>query len=251
MKRRFTQTKFFMIPTLIFSLTALTVAQSWTKADPEAYALLKAATESRVAWPADFAGFTADIVFNDNGQTTKGTLTYSVKDGSQVKMEGLGESAMEWLDGQLTSLLTHRKGGDFAKGDGRHPLTFDKDDKSPAGRLIHLNDTLKSSYRVHDGRTTEVNRTMGNERFTISILETTTVDGGKYLPRTFFVTYFDSKTGAIKRVDAFTDAYAKKGNVWYPVSRRLLRAENGNFTTRVIEFHNPRLLSVIEQATNK
>ncbi len=251
MKHSITRMKMMIAATFLFSLAALAVAQSAAKADPEAYALLKAANDARVVWPAGFAGFTADIVFNDNGQVSKGMLTYSVKDGTQVKMEGLSESAMEWLDGQLTSLLTHRKGGDFAKGDGRHPLAFDRDDKSPTGRLIHLNDTLKSSYRVRDGRTSEVTRTMGGERFTISILETTTVEGGKYLPRTFFVTYFDAKTGALKRVDAFADEYTKKGNVWYPVARRLLRAENGQMTTRLIEFRNPRPLSATQLAAQK
>lgn len=222
-----------------------------TKANPEAFALLKSAHDARQTWPATFAGFTAEVMFNDNGKVSAGTLAYANTTGAEIKIKGLSEEAGEWLNNQLNSLLSHRRGGDFAKGDGRHPITFGVDDKSPLGRLLQLNDSLHSSYRVRDGQTVEVTRIMNGERFTITVLDTKSVEGGKYLPHNFTVTYFDAKTGQIKRSDMFTDAYEKKWGLWYPTSRRIVRAENGKLTTRIVEIRNPKSKSASEQAAKK
>ena len=59
-----------------------------TKADPAAYELLKEAHDARQVWPADFAGFSAELSFNDNGKITKGTLSYEQK-GVSLNVEGL------------------------------------------------------------------------------------------------------------------------------------------------------------------
>ncbi|MEW6734764.1 MAG: DUF3386 family protein [Acidobacteriota bacterium] len=219
------------------------VAAVTTKADPEAYALLKTAHDARETWPSDFAGFTAELVFNDNGATTTGTFSYVPQTGVAARIEGLSDEAQKWLNNQLNSVLSHRRGGDFAKRDGAHPITFAEDDKSPLGRLVQLNDALKSSYRVRDGKVVEVTRTMGDERFTITVLETTPLPNGRYLPRHFTVTYFDAKTGTLKRTETFTDSYTKISEVWYPISRRVVRAENGRLIARVIEIKNPQLKS--------
>lgn len=218
------------------------------KADPEAYALLKSAHDARQTWPANFAGFTAEVLFNDNGKVSAGTLSYAGTTGAEMKVEGLSEEASEWLNNQLNSLLSHRRGGDFAKRDGSHPITFGVDDKSPLGRLLQLNDSMQSSYRVRNGQTVEVTRTMNGERFTITVLDTKPVEGGKYLPHNFTVTYFDAKTGQLKRLDMFTDSYEKKLGLWYPTSRRIVRAEDGKLTTRIVEIRHPKSKSASEQA---
>ena len=208
-----------------------------TKADPAAYELLKEAHDARQVWPADFAGFSAELSFNDNGKITKGTLSYEQK-GVSLNVEGLDEETKRWLLNQLNSLLSHRRGGDFAKRDGANPITFGDDDKSPIGRLVELHDGFKSSYRVRNGKVVDVTRTIGGERFTISVLETTPVENNKYLPRHFTVTYFDAKTGTLKRTESFSDTHTKVGNLWFPSERRIIRAENGVISARVIEISN-------------
>lgn len=225
------------------TLTFPVVAEGRSQADPAAYALLKEAHDHRETFGKDFPGLTAEVVCNDNGQTATGTLTYTPGEGVQLTLEGLSQEAARWARDQISSVLGHRRGGDFAQGDGRYPLAFAAEDRSPLGRKIVLNDALQSSYRVQNRQVVEVTRTMGGERFTITVLETLPVEDGKYLPRHFSVTYFDAKTGAIRRAQQFTDAYQKIGNAWLPVSRRVVTAENGTFTVRQIEFRNPRLLT--------
>jgi hypothetical protein len=89
---------------------------------------------------------------------------------------------------------------------------------------------------------------MGADHFIITVLETTKTPEGKNLPRHFTVTYFDAKSGAVKRTETFTDEYKLIDGVWFPASRRMFRAENGKVITRVIEFHNPRIRFNKEQA---
>ena len=230
--------------------TANSTANAETqKADPAAWNLLKASRDTSQNFPANFAGVTADIVLNDNGKVTKGSLSYEAGKPGELKIEGLDEETKGWLNEQAMSVIAHRRGGDFAKGDGRHPITFGDDDGSPIGRRVVLNDSMKSSYRVRNQQVVEVDRTMGTDHFTITVLETTPVAGGKFLPRHFTVTYFDAKTGALKRSEAFTDEYKQIDGVWFPASRRLVRAENGKVITRIIEFQNPRIRFSGEQAS--
>ncbi|MGH9800343.1 MAG: DUF3386 family protein [Blastocatellia bacterium] len=229
----------------LLSISALAQATQSTgetkKADPAAWNLLKSTRETSQNFPANFAGVTTEVVLNDNGKITKGTLTYEAGKSGELKIEGLDEDTKGWLNDQAMSVISHRRGGDFAKGDGRHPITFGEDDGSPVGRRVVLNDSMKSSYRVRNQQVVEVDRTTGTDHFTITVLETTPVANGKFLPRHFTVTYFDAKSGALKRSEAFSDEYKQIDGVWFPVSRRVVRAENGKVSTRVIEFHNPRI----------
>jgi hypothetical protein len=227
--------------TLTFPIAA-PLAGAPAGADPAAYALLKEAHDRRATMGNDFPGITAAVVFTDSDRTATGRLSYSPREGLQLQVADLSEASRQWLEGQLRSILAHRRGGDFSQGDGRYPITFGGDDHSPLGRLVQLNDGLQSSYRVRDQQIVEVNRKAGDERFTITVLETTPVEAGKYLPRHFSVTYFDAETGAIRRVQQFTDRYARTGSAWYPTARRVITAEKGAFTTRLIELRDVRLL---------
>jgi len=211
------------------------------KADPVAWNLLKSTRETRYYFLSSFVGFTTGVVLNDNGKIAKGTLKYDVGKGSELNIERVEEAAKDWLNETVMNILGHRRSPDFDKGDGRHPITFGEDDSSPAGRRVVLNDSMKSSYRIRDNHVTEVDRTVGTDHFTISIMEETPAGGGRFLPRHFTVTYFDAKTGAIKRSEAFTDEYRQVSGIWFPMSRRVVRAENGKVIIRIIEFHNPRI----------
>jgi Protein of unknown function (DUF3386) len=233
----------------LFSIgaTAQTANQA-QKADPAAWNMLKSARETSQTLPANFAGVTVDVTVNDNGKIAKGSINYEAGKSAEIKIDGLDEETKGWLNDQTMSIIAHRRGGDFSKGDGRHPITFAEDDNSPAGRRIALNDQMKSHYRVRDNKVVEVDRTMGADHFIITVMETVKTPEGRNLPRHFTVTHFDAKSGAVKRTETFTDEYKLIDGVWFPASRRMSRAENGKVITRVIEFHNPRIRFNNEQA---
>ena len=219
-----------------------------TKADPAAFALLKEAHDKRESFPPGFSGLTADVLVNDNGTQVKGTLTYTSAGDIKLSLINGTKAEEDWAHDQLESALAHRRSDDFAQGDGNHALTFVQDDHSPLGRQIALNDRMKSFYRVSDGQIMEVTRSMGKMRFTITMLDNTFVEGGKYLPAHFVVTYFDAGTGAITKVDAYSDKFVKVSNAWIPSSRRVVTAENGGFTTRSFALTNIHLLGTSASA---
>lgn len=214
------------------------------KADPTAYQLLEAAHNNRQVMPNDFPGFTADVTFSNDGKDYKGTLRYKRGEESQVKFDGLEKDDKAWVEDQLLSIIGHRRGGDFAKGDGRHPLSLGAD-RNSFGQLINLNDQLQSSYRVRDNQVTEVTRVMEDLRFTISVIQTMQADSGKYLPQHFVVSYRDHKTGALKEVQAFRDAYQKLGGAWLPLSRTVVIFDDKTTpSTRSLRLSNVQILPV-------
>ncbi|MDQ3813798.1 MAG: DUF3386 domain-containing protein [Armatimonadota bacterium] len=212
------------------------------KADPAAHALLKAAHDKRETFPPNFAGFTADVVFNDNGKMSTGELTYKPGSKSKVNVEGLNEETHGWLEDRLLSMLAHRQGRAFTESDGRHPITFGADDGSPLGRQLILHDALQSTYRVRNDQIMDVTRTMGDTKFTITMLENIQTESGKYLPHHFVVSYFDAKSGALQMVEQYTDSYTKIGDIWLPTARRVIIAADGKMTVRVIELRDLKLL---------
>jgi hypothetical protein len=201
--------------------------------------MLRDARNSRYC-VSNFSGLTAEFVLNDNGKTAKGSIDYEVGKSVDLKIEGVDEEVKGWLAEMVLNIIQHIRGGDFSKGDGRYPITFAGDDNSPAGRRIAVSNQMKSYYRVRDNQVVEVERTMGADHFIIDVLEMTRMPEGKELPRHFTVTYFD-KSGALSRTDTFTDEYKQVEGRWFPVSRRMFRAENGRVITRVIAFQNPRI----------
>jgi hypothetical protein len=238
--------------TLLFLSIPLCAQDAGAKpatADPKAYELLKSAQSARETFPADFAGFKAELICNDNGQVATGTIDYQPATGAKLAISGLSDEAHGWLTQQINSLLMHRRSRDFNEGDGRHPLSLAPDDQSPLGHRVLLNDKLKSSYRIRDGQTTEVDRTMGDHRIVISILATTATGKGKYLPHHFAVNTFDVKSGALKRTDMFTDEFVQVDGVWLPASRRVITGEDGKVTARVITIRNPQLHRVRDAAS--
>jgi hypothetical protein len=193
-------------------------------ADPQAYALLKAAHDARQVVPAGFAGYTAKVLFMDGDKKYTGTVTYernATKDPIRLEMAGLDEEAKAWIEDMVGNQIGHRRGGDFAKGDGRNPLSLGGNVNS-FGTLIKLNDRLKSEYRVRDNKVTEVTREMGDTRFTISVIGTQEGDAGKYMSTHFTVVYRNSKTGAINQVDGFRDSYTRWKKVWLPKARSVM-----------------------------
>jgi hypothetical protein len=245
MRRMILSTMFLTLLSVVASgQTSVVASQSGLgprKADPVAWNLLKETRSTRYYFVGSFDGFTSDIMLNDNGRIATGVINYEVGRGADLQLKPGYKEAEPWALETILNMIQHRRSPDFERGDGRHPITFAEDDNSPAGRRVALNDAMRSSYRIRDGRVTEVDRTASDEHFIISILEETPAGEGRYLPHYFTVTYFDARTGAVKRTETFTDEYKKIDRVWVPASRRILRAENGKVITRVIEFHNPRI----------
>ena len=237
------------------SSLAKTVALTTTKSeisagsDRDAYLLLKNANANRQVVPADFIGFTADVLYIEDGEAHNGTLTYLKKGETKISFPDLDEKdSDEWVRDQISNITGHRRGGDFAKGDGKNAITFAAGDgvvaENKFGRLVNIADGFKSNYRIKDNKVTEVTRTAGGSRFTISVIETFMTDENKYLSNHFAVSYRDEKSGALQRVEGFRDAYAKVGDAWLPAMRTVMAftPDDATPTIRTIKFRNIQVL---------
>lgn len=230
---------------------AATTPVTNAKADPVAYKLLEDAHNNRQVMPANFAGFSADLVLYDSGATKTGTVVYRRQGETDIKVDGLSKDDSAWLEDKVLNLIGHRRGGSFAEGDGRWPLTLMPDDGNSFGRLIKLNDKLGSEYRVKDGKVTEVTRVMGGSRFTISVVETLEAEPGKYLANHFMVAYRDAKTGALQQVEGYRDSYAKMDSVWVPQSRTVIDlSDQTTPRIRTIRLKNIKFLEPVKVAAN-
>lgn len=230
-----------LVAAAAIALSAGSLRAQDPQADPKARELMREVYEKRYAWDDSFPGFeaTARVLFK--GREYLGTAR--VGPDYRVAVALQNEAAQKWAAEQLASMASHRRGLPFEKADGRHPLTLGTEDGHPAGRLVRLNDGMNSTYRVRDGQITQVNRQAGpRTRFTIDIIESLPVDGGKFLPRVFTVAYFEAGGGDLERTDTFHDEYRKVGGYLLPESRRHLLAEDGSTEWRVLRLEDVRLL---------
>ena len=106
----------------------------------------------------------------------------------------------------------------------------------PLGRAIRvLNDEFHSSYRIRDKQVIEVNRRMGDLRFTITVMENRQNAEKKYLPSNYVVNYWDVKTGALKKSVTHYNTFTRIGKFDLPLSALIVTAEDGKQAARSIK----------------
>ncbi len=159
---------------------------------PTAEQVMIRAHQARAVWK-DFPGFTAKVTLRDNGKTFKGKVT--VDSDAEVVISPKPTEEFAWAIGKLHSTASHRMPSYRTEYD----VSFaDEETTHPLGRLIKFNgDSLHSLYRIRDDVITEVHRQMGESRFTISVMDVARNKQGKYLPRTYSVAYWNTKSGAM------------------------------------------------------
>lgn len=206
-------------------------------AEKDAWRLLKAAHDGRQVMPVDFNGFDANLTFTEDDTKYSGKVTYRKNTGTKIDIAHLKGEPLDWLQDKLASFIGHRRGDNFSDGDGKNPITFGAEDKSPYGRLVELHDRMNSKYRIKDNKVREVTRTTPESTFTISVMETMEADPGKYLSKHFIVSYRNLIDKSLEQVDGFRDGYDKVDGVWLPQKRIVLTVlkDQESPRTRIIE----------------
>jgi hypothetical protein len=183
-----------------------------SKGDPAASKLLAEARAARATWEK-FPGFTANIEVNLDGQVSRGRAR--VDASGRVTLQGLDKPAQEWARSTLSSVVGHRLDGDsgqktacvFGEGGADHPL----------GREVRvLGDDFHSSYRIRDRQIRVVNRDAKGQKFTITVLHNLPNPKGNYLPASYVVDYWDTKTGALRKSTAFHQSWLRAGGFDLP-----------------------------------
>lgn len=211
------------------------------KEDPAATKLLTEARAQRGNWD-DFPGFSANLTVNVDGKTSTGKLNVAA-DG-KLTLEGIDKAALPFTNRFLGSLIMHRRAGNRGRRDT--PAAFVDDGKHPQGRLIRLvGDRMNSTYRIRDKQILVVNRDMAGGRFTINVLENLTNEEGKFIPTSWTVSYWDVKSGQLKRSITNRVSWKRIGKYDLPTNAKVVTAqpeENGvGLTTSTLELSNIKL----------
>ena len=210
-----------LLPLLLIGFSAFALlADDPKKPNPEATQLLADARDARALW-VKFPGFTADIAVTVNGKTQRGSV--QVNEKGKVEISDLPEDMAKWTKGVLSSAVSHRLSS------GEEPKTqcyfADEDASNPLGREIRMIGDEGSSFRIRDHQIMMVNRTMGDTRFSITMLENKRNEEGKYLPRSYSVHYWDAKTGALKKTESHHQGWSRQQGMDLPEVIRVITVE--------------------------
>jgi hypothetical protein len=225
-----------------------TIAFAWPLerkgADPEAVTLFEGALATRAQWK-DFPGFSAEIGGEVDGRPFAGKVTVQA-DGT-VGAETDDPVAKPWVQDQLESLAMHR----LAEADGgssegrRKPVLRFADDQEdhPLGRLLAFEGgRFASSYRIKDGQIAVVNRHIGRQDMTITVLDNQRNPEGKFLPHSYSVHYWDTATGALNRVETIQERWQRSGSFDLPALHTVTTSSDGGLSVRSVTLSEHRLL---------
>ena len=219
-----------------------TIAFRWplsrTDADAEAVTTFQHALAARATWE-QFPGFSADVAGNVDGRAFSGKAKIAAS--GEVSLE-LDEGVVKpWVDEQLQSLVNHRLP---APKSGTPPiLRFgDQDKANPLGRLLIFDGgQFASSYRVQDDRITVVNRHLGRQNMTITVLDDARNAEGKQLPRSYTVQYWNADDGTLERTESISNRWTRVGRYDLPASILVTAATKAGLSVRSIQFSNHQL----------
>jgi hypothetical protein len=210
------------------------------KPDPEAAALFRKAIARRAQW-RDFPGFTAEIGGELDGRAFSGKVTVAAS--GEVDLEVDDEAARPWLQDQFESLVRHRLPDRAASPEPGFTLRYgDGPDEHPLGRLLLVEGgRMASSYRIKDDQIRVVNRNLGRESMTLSVLSNEENRERLVLPRQYMVHYWDAESGRLVRTDTIQDHWVRIGRWDLPRSHAVATASDGGMSIRTVTLsgHKP------------
>ena len=209
-----------------------TIAFQWplgrTDGDQEAVAMFQKAMSTRASW-RDFPGFASKIAGEYEGRPFSGEI--QIDRSGEIVSKIDQEVATPWVEEQLKSLVMHR----MESSQRPTPvLRFaDRDLENPLGRLLtYVGGHFAASYRVKDDQLKTVNRHLGKENMTITVLENEKNRDGKYLPRFYTVQYWNAADGQFLRTETIENRWVRLGQFDLPSLNSVTTASSSGLVVR-------------------
>ena len=188
---------------------AFEVAQSEiVPGDPRADTLLSEARAAIYHWPADFAGFTAQLQYQEGESELQGVLSCPSSRGLKLDLSGLEDS--RWLRFQLEELASHREAPSVSKMASRTGCSFGDWDQIYGRRLDFLGDKMNSFYRIKDNKLCQIGRSTKNQDFIINIDEHQCCQE-RWVATFYTATYWERESGAVIKTETYQDRYKDVG----------------------------------------
>lgn len=211
--------------------------------DPAAHELLRSAHRTSYRFPDQFSGFAATAAYSRDDSSAVGSVEVRGPRDIDVAID-VDVRESDWIRQELGSMAGHRWPTSYEAGDGRWSVTLGPDEQYPLGRLVEMHDDpFDSSYRILGHRIGQVNRQMGDTRFSVTIQDYMEVMGGQTLPSAFTVTFWDDAAGRMTRASIYTDRYVVVDGVFLPESRRVVTMEDEGPIARELVFDAHWLLA--------
>jgi hypothetical protein len=211
--------------------------------DTEAVALFEEALATRSQWK-NFPGFKAQIAGVVDDRPFDGSVTVDAT--GAVNFQTSESTAEPWVKDQLESIAMHRiaSSSDSARSDAKPVLRFaDDQTQHPLGRLLLFEGgSFASSYRVKDKQIMVVNRRMGRQNMTITVLDNDRNAEGLYLPRSYTVQYWDGDSGTLQRTETIQDRWTRVGTWDLPASHTVTNASETGLSVKHFVLTDHRLL---------
>jgi hypothetical protein len=221
-----------------------TVAFAWplvrSQPDAEAVKLFDDAIAARAQWRG-FHGFRARIAGSVDGRSFSGDVKVAADGGIQLNTDD--EATRDWVEDQLGSIVMHRA-APTNRSTERPRLWFgDDDEQHPHGRLLVFEGgQFASSYRVKDRQITIVNRAMGHENMTITVLDNERTADGHFLPRSYTVHYWDDSSGRLNRSEAVEDRWQRVGDFDLPAAHTVTISSDSSQAVRTFVLTEHQLI---------
>ena len=100
---------------------------------------------------------------------------------------------------------------------------------------------MGSSYRIKDGQIMVVNRRMGKQNMTITVLDNEKNPEGRFLPHSYVVHYWDAATGKLNRVETFQERSQRVGSWDLPALRSIQTASDAGLFVKFVRFSDFKL----------
>src|SRR5262249_39102656 len=126
-----------------------------------------------------------------------------------------------------------RTGG--APAEARKPVLRFADEETghPFGRLLVFEGgRFASSYRVKDRQLLVVNRHLGDQYMTITVLDNERNLEGHFLPRNYTVQYWNAATGELRRTESVQQRWQRLGTWDLPAVHTVTTASGSGLSVR-------------------
>lgn len=211
--------------------------ESVSKETRSASDLVQAARANREVFTSGFPGFRSNLTVHLDGTRYSGTMLY--RPPRTVEIEFPDQAVPEWVTDRVRSMVMHRVPSDRLS---ESAAGLGKADDHPLGRQVFLADSYRSMYRIRDDRILVVNRTLGDERIVITVLDTVETESGRYLPKYVAVARYDKETGEVRESWSYVSQYHEIGGNYVPRSRAIAKVGQGATTTVFLEWSQTELL---------
>ncbi len=202
--------------------------------------LLQLARENREVFSEDFPGFRSRVTVRFDGLAFHGTCSFSPP--GDLEFTFRKGAVPDVVEATVRSMLMHRVPSSRASVEG---ASYGEPDEHPLGRKIRLDDKYESTYRIKDDRILQVNRSLGEIRRVLTVLETTTTASGRYLPRHVFAVLFDQTSGDVREAWTYISRFQQVSGEYLPLSRHVIRTSDGRTTALLVEWRDIEMLDSV------